>query len=83
MVVDAEGVVVPGPTFRHAPVEPFGTPRAAARSGTGQRAQERATSVYSLDVDRLREVSRWLSPYERFWREKLGNLRTWLDEEVF
>jgi DNA-binding transcriptional ArsR family regulator len=38
---------------------------------------------YSLDVDRLREVSRWLSPYERFWREKLGNLRTWLDEEVF
>jgi len=38
---------------------------------------------YSLEVDPLREVSHWLTPYERFWREKLGNLRTLLDEEDF
>jgi hypothetical protein len=26
-------------------------------------------------------VSKWLTPYERFWREKLTNLRALLDEE--
>lgn len=36
---------------------------------------------YSLEAAPLREVSQWLGPYERFWREKLGNLRDLLDEE--
>jgi DNA-binding transcriptional ArsR family regulator len=38
---------------------------------------------YSLEVDPLREISHWLSPYERFWRQKLGDLSTMLDEEDF
>jgi DNA-binding transcriptional ArsR family regulator len=36
---------------------------------------------YSLEAAPLHEVSEWLSPYERFWREKLGSLRDLLDEE--
>jgi DNA-binding transcriptional ArsR family regulator len=36
---------------------------------------------YHLDAEPLLSVSRWLTPYERFWREKLTNLRALLDEE--
>jgi len=36
---------------------------------------------YHLEPDPLREVSQWLTPYERFWREKLKGLRELLDEE--
>jgi DNA-binding transcriptional ArsR family regulator len=36
---------------------------------------------YNLEPEPLREVSQWLTPYERFWREKLAGLRELLDEE--
>jgi DNA-binding transcriptional ArsR family regulator len=36
---------------------------------------------YHLEPAPLREVSQWLTPYERFWREKLTGLRELLDEE--
>ena len=35
--------------------------------------------LYRLEAVPLLEVSQWLSPYERFWREKLSNLRELLD----
>jgi DNA-binding transcriptional ArsR family regulator len=35
--------------------------------------------LYEIDARPLRQVSDWLTPYERFWREKLGNLRDLLD----
>ncbi|WP_020673392.1 ArsR/SmtB family transcription factor [Amycolatopsis nigrescens] len=38
---------------------------------------------YSLEAEPLREVSEWLTPFERFWREKLAGLRDLLDEEDF
>jgi len=34
-----------------------------------------------LDARPLREVQLWLRPYERFWRDKLANLRVVLDAE--
>jgi DNA-binding transcriptional ArsR family regulator len=37
--------------------------------------------LYRLEPAPLRELSQWLSPYERFWREKLADLRDLLDEE--
>ncbi|GAA4236377.1 metalloregulator ArsR/SmtB family transcription factor [Actinomadura meridiana] len=37
--------------------------------------------IYQLEAAPLRELSEWLHPYERFWLEKLANLRTLLDEE--
>ncbi|PXY22507.1 ArsR/SmtB family transcription factor [Prauserella muralis] len=37
--------------------------------------------LYSLEAEPLRMVSDWLSPYERFWRQKLAGLRDLLDEE--
>lgn len=36
---------------------------------------------YELEAGPLMEVFEWLSPYERFWREKLAGLREVLDEE--
>ncbi|MEE6261462.1 ArsR/SmtB family transcription factor [Plantactinospora sonchi] len=36
---------------------------------------------YSLRPEPLRDVAEWLTPYERFWREKLSNLRDLLDAE--
>lgn len=37
---------------------------------------------YHLEPEPLREVSEWLSPYERFWRERLRGLRDLLDSEA-
>ncbi|WP_328455475.1 MULTISPECIES: metalloregulator ArsR/SmtB family transcription factor [unclassified Amycolatopsis] len=37
--------------------------------------------VYRLEAAPLEEVADWLTPYERFWRSKLANLRDLLDEE--
>jgi DNA-binding transcriptional ArsR family regulator len=36
---------------------------------------------YSLEPEALRALSDWLTPYERFWREKLAALSALLDEE--
>lgn len=36
---------------------------------------------YRLEAAPLMEVSEWLSPYERFWRERMTSLRELLDEE--
>jgi DNA-binding transcriptional ArsR family regulator len=36
---------------------------------------------YRLEPAPLAEVSRWLAPYERFWRDKLTGLRELLDSE--
>lgn len=35
--------------------------------------------LYRLEVVPLNEVQEWLSPFERFWREKLTGLRDLLD----
>ncbi|WP_157245245.1 ArsR/SmtB family transcription factor [Nonomuraea typhae] len=35
---------------------------------------------YRLEPEPLMALRDWLSPYERFWREKLANLGTVLDE---
>lgn len=35
---------------------------------------------YRLEAAPLMEVSEWLSPYERFWRERMTSLRELLDE---
>ncbi|MEU8203852.1 metalloregulator ArsR/SmtB family transcription factor [Streptosporangium sp. NPDC049046] len=37
--------------------------------------------LYSLNSEPLREMSEWLTPYERFWRERLSSLRDLLDAE--
>ncbi|MFD0687498.1 ArsR/SmtB family transcription factor [Actinomadura fibrosa] len=37
--------------------------------------------VYRLEPEPLRELSEWLTPYERFWRGRLSALRDLLDEE--
>jgi DNA-binding transcriptional ArsR family regulator len=34
---------------------------------------------YHLEPQPLQELSQWLSPYERFWRNKLSGLRELLD----
>ncbi len=36
---------------------------------------------YQLRAGPLMEIQEWLSPYERFWRERMANLRDVLDEE--
>ncbi|NRQ39137.1 helix-turn-helix transcriptional regulator [Nonomuraea sp. NN258] len=35
---------------------------------------------YRLEAAPLMEIRDWLTPYERFWREKLTNLSNLLDE---
>lgn len=37
--------------------------------------------LYQLEAEPLSEVHAWLTPYERFWREKMADLRDLLDED--
>jgi DNA-binding transcriptional ArsR family regulator len=37
--------------------------------------------LYRLEPAPLAEAAEWFTPYERFWREKLTDLRRLLDEE--
>lgn len=34
---------------------------------------------YHVEPELLRELADWLTPYERFWRQKLASLRALLD----
>jgi DNA-binding transcriptional ArsR family regulator len=36
--------------------------------------------VYVVDGKPLRDLGQWLSPYERFWRDKLTDLSGFLDD---
>jgi hypothetical protein len=36
--------------------------------------------IYVAEPEPLRDLQRWLSPYERFWRSKLSDLRDFLDD---
>ncbi|MFC0003038.1 ArsR/SmtB family transcription factor [Micromonospora siamensis] len=36
--------------------------------------------LYALRPEPLRELADWLTPYERFWRERMTGLRAVLDE---
>ncbi|MEU5883877.1 metalloregulator ArsR/SmtB family transcription factor [Spirillospora sp. NPDC047279] len=36
---------------------------------------------YRLEAGPLMELADWLHPYERFWRQKMADLRDLLDEE--
>jgi DNA-binding transcriptional ArsR family regulator len=36
--------------------------------------------VYAVSAEPLHDLRDWLMPYERFWRSKLADLRTFLDE---
>ena len=42
-----------------------------------RRGRER---LYRLEAAPLMEIRDWLTPYERFWRERLTNLSSLLDE---
>ncbi|WP_409491464.1 metalloregulator ArsR/SmtB family transcription factor [Amycolatopsis sp. cmx-11-12] len=57
--------------------------RVLREAGLVQEERQGRNRVYSLEAAPLQEVSDWLSPYERYWRGKLGNLRDLLDEEDF
>lgn len=35
---------------------------------------------YRLEALPLREIAHWLTPYEQFWRQRLGALADFLDE---
>ncbi|GAB3744977.1 metalloregulator ArsR/SmtB family transcription factor [Amycolatopsis oliviviridis] len=55
--------------------------RVLREAGLVREERQGRNRVYSLEAAPLQEVSDWLSPYERYWRGKLANLRDLLDEE--
>lgn len=57
--------------------------RVLREAGLVREERQGRNRVYSLEAEPLRVVSDWLSPYERYWRGKLGDLRDLLDEEDF
>ena len=48
------------------------------RAGLVDGQREGRRIFYRLNPAPLREVSRWVHPYERFWRSRLAALRTHL-----
>ncbi|MFK0250633.1 metalloregulator ArsR/SmtB family transcription factor [Amycolatopsis azurea] len=57
--------------------------RVLREAGLVREERQGRNRVYSLEAGPLREVADWLTPYERYWRGKLANLRDLLDEEEF
>ena len=55
--------------------------RVLREAGLVSEQRQGRNRVYRLDAAPLEEVADWLTPYERFWRSKLANLRDLLDEE--
>lgn len=55
--------------------------RVLREAGLVAEQRQGRNRVYRLDAAPLEEVADWLTPYERFWRGKLANLRDLLDEE--
>ncbi len=55
--------------------------RVLREAGLVTEQRQGRNRVYRLDAAPLEEVADWLTPYERFWRTKLANLRDLLDEE--
>lgn len=48
-------------------------------AGLVSESRSRRQRIYRLEGAALYEVQEWLHPFERFWREKLGELRDLLD----
>ncbi len=55
--------------------------RVLREAGLVTEQRQGRNRVYTLDAEPLEEVATWLTPYERFWRTKLANLRDLLDQE--
>ena len=53
--------------------------RRAGLIGENRRGRHR---LYRLTATPLREIDAWLNRYERFWREGLGELKRYLEEEA-
>jgi DNA-binding transcriptional ArsR family regulator len=49
--------------------------------GLVRRRQDGRQRVYRLNAAPLREVARWVSPYERFWTQRLDRLEAFFDEQ--
>jgi DNA-binding transcriptional ArsR family regulator len=53
--------------------------RGLRESGLVSESRDGRFRRYSLEVEALREVRDWLTPYERFWRGRLHSLGDVLD----
>ncbi|MGI8331235.1 ArsR/SmtB family transcription factor [Actinomadura scrupuli] len=53
--------------------------RVLREAGVVSERREGRQRLYRLEAVPLSEVQEWLSPFERFWREKLTGLRDLLD----
>lgn len=53
--------------------------RSLRESQLVEEHREGRTRVYRMSPGPLRELGDWLSPYERFWNERLAALDTTLD----
>ena len=55
--------------------------RVLREAGLVSEQRDGRLRYYSLEAGPLEQVSDWLSPYERFWRAKLRDLRELLDTD--
>lgn len=53
--------------------------RALREAGLVTESRSGRQRLYRLEPATLYEVQEWLHPFERFWRDKLANLRDLLD----
>jgi DNA-binding transcriptional ArsR family regulator len=48
--------------------------RVLERAGLVRRTRQGRENTLELTAEPLRDVARWISPYERFWNARLGRL---------
>jgi DNA-binding transcriptional ArsR family regulator len=55
--------------------------KALLDAGLVREQKEGRQRFYHLEAAPLQALQAWLAPYEQFWREKMNNLHTVLQEE--
>lgn len=82
-------LLVDGPRTAGSLAEPFALSRPAVsehlavlrRAGLVREEPSGRERHYHLTAEPLAEVGQWLTPFERYWRDRLRSLRDFLEED--
>lgn len=55
--------------------------RVLREAGLVTARQEAQRRIYRIEPGPLREIDRWLDRYRRFWKDRLGGLADYIEEE--
>jgi DNA-binding transcriptional ArsR family regulator len=55
--------------------------RVLREAGLVTARQDAQRRIYRIEAEPLREIDRWLDRYRKYWRDRLGGLADYIEEE--